>query len=233
MKRYRKQSLFIVMLVCALFVVAACNNKSDETTSTAKKEASNDTTRIVTDSVGREVEIPTTPQRVIVDWDLGHVLAVGVVPVATTTKVMGYGEFLVDYYKGQEIVDLGDEGAVSLETATNLKPDLIITYGEENVEQYEKIAPTIVFSAHVYDNVEAEITAMGEFLNHQEDAKNFIADYKARAQAAADKIKAVIPEGITFSLFTLSDKHISVIPGGTSGGEAMYNLLKLTAPASI
>lgn len=239
MNNYIKQSLLMMMLISVLLIMAACDSKKEDTSS--EKEGANDDTdqtvietmRTVTDSVGRKVEVPVDPQRVIVDWDLGHVLAVGVIPVASTTKVVGYGDFLKDYYQGHEIVDLGNEDAVSLETATSLNPDLIITFGEENVEQYEKIAPTIVFSTDSYDSVEAEITAMGELLNHQEDAKKFIADYTARAKVAEEKIKAVIPEGATFSLFTLSEKDISVIPSGNSGGEAMYDLLKLTAPASI
>ncbi|WP_342473119.1 ABC transporter substrate-binding protein [Metasolibacillus sp. FSL H7-0170] len=229
MKLYIKKSLFVIIAVSMLFILAACSNKNKDTS----EDTVNDMTRTVTDSVGRKVEIPTNPQRIIVDWDLGHVLAVGIVPVGSTTKVMGYGEFLKDYYQGQEIVDLGNEDAVSLETATSLKPDLIITYGEEKIEQYEKIAPTIVFSTAAYADVEAEMTAIGEFLNRQEEAKKFMADYSARAKAAEEKIKASIPEGVTFSLFTLSDKDIAVIPSGTSGGEAMYDLLRLTAPASV
>ncbi len=90
-----------------------------------------------------------------------------------------------------------------------------------------------MFSTDSYDSVEAEILAIGEMLNHQEEAKKFMADYTARAKVAEEKIKAVIPEGITFSLFTLTDKEIVVIPSGNSGGEAMYDLLKLTAPTSI
>ncbi|WP_347342983.1 ABC transporter substrate-binding protein [Lysinibacillus pakistanensis] len=109
----------------------------------------------------------------------------------------------------------------------------MITFAEKNIEQYKKIAPTIVFSTASYDNVEAEIIAIGEMLNHQEDAKKFIVDYTARAKVAEEKIKAVIPEGITFSLFTLAEKEIAVIPSGNSGGEAMYDLLKLKAPTSI
>lgn len=239
MNKYIKNSGLVMLVMSLLLIMAACGSKNDDTsqeqkgTNNDKESTMTETTRIVTDSIGREVEVPIDPQRVIVDWDLGHVLAVGVVPVASTTKVIGYGEFLKDYYQGQDIVDLGNEDAVSLETATSLKPDLIITFAEKNVEQYEKIAPTIVFSTASYDSVEAEITAIGEMLNHQEDAKKFIADYTTRAKVAEEKIKAVIPEGITFSLFTLAEKEIAVIPSGNSGGEAMYDLLKLTPPASI
>jgi len=225
-----------MLLISLLLVMAACGSKNEDTSQEqegTKDDKESTTTRIVTDSVGRKVQIPMDPQRVIVDWDLGHVLAVGVVPVASTTKVIDYGEFLKDYYQGKDIVDLGNEDAVSLETAASLKPDLIITFAEKNIEQYKKIAPTIVFSTASYDNVEAEIIAIGEMLNHQEDAKKFIVDYTARAKVAEEKIKAVIPEGITFSLFTLAEKEIAVIPSGNSGGEAMYDLLKLKAPTSI
>ncbi|WCH47636.1 ABC transporter substrate-binding protein [Lysinibacillus sp. OF-1] len=232
MNKYIKKAVLVMLVMSLLLIIAACSSKT-EGTKDDKESTTTETTRIVTDSVGREVEVPIDLQRVIVDWDLGHVLAVGIVPVASTTKVIDYGEFLKDYYQGQDIVDLGNEDTVSLETATSLKPDLIITFAEENIKQYEKIAPTIVFSTDSYDSVEAEILAIGEMLNHQEEAKKFMADYTARAKVAEEKIKAVIPEGITFSLFTLTDKEIVVIPSGNSGGEAMYDLLKLTAPTSI
>lgn len=177
-----------MLVMSLLLIIAACSSKT-EGTKDDKESTTTETTRIVTDSVGREVEVPIDPQRVIVDWDLGHVLAVGIVPVASTTKVIDYGEFLKDYYQGQDIVDLGNEDTVSLETATSLKPDLIITFAEENIKQYEKIAPTIVFSTDSYDSVEAEILAIGEMLNHQEEAKKFMADYTARAKVAEEKSK--------------------------------------------
>ncbi|MDM5230874.1 hypothetical protein [Lysinibacillus pakistanensis] len=115
MDKYIKKSVMIMLLISLLLVMAACGSKNEDTsqeqegTKDDKESTMTETTRIVTDSVGRKVEIPMDPQRVIVDWDLGHVLAVGVVPVASTTKVIDYGEFLKDYYQGQDIVDLGNE----------------------------------------------------------------------------------------------------------------------------
>lgn len=239
MNGHFRKSLFCLLIISVLLIIGACSGKTDEPSigkAVAESEKNKDeeiTTRTIKDSVGRKVDVPVNPQRVIVDWDLGHVLAVGIVPVGSTTKVLGYGDFLKDYYKGQDIKDLGNEDNISLESTVDLTPDLIITFGEEKLEQYEKIAPTIVFSTEKYKNVDEEITAIGEMLNQQEEAKLFIEEYSARAKTAEKKIKAVIPKGTTFSLFTLSEKEIVVIPSGTSGGEAMYDLLKLEAPASV
>ncbi len=129
MNKYIKKAVLVMLVMSLLLIIAACSSKT-EGTKDDKESTTTETTRIVTDSVGREVEVPIDPQRVIVDWDLGHVLAVGIVPVASTTKVIDYGEFLKDYYQGQDIVDLGNEDTVSLETATKTRFNYYVCRGK-------------------------------------------------------------------------------------------------------
>ncbi|WKL03254.1 hypothetical protein Q0F98_06210 [Paenibacillus amylolyticus] len=48
--------------------------------------------------------------------------------------------------------------------------------------------------------MEAEVTAMGEILNHEAEAITWNESFKQRIAAAQAKIKGVIPDGATFTV---------------------------------
>jgi len=101
-------------------------------------------TRIISTVMG-EVEVPNHPERVVVDWYLGQVLALDLVPVGAPSTLTDYGKFL-EPLVSDEMADIGTEGSVSMEKVLGLEPDLITTWDSDAYENYAKIAPTIVFS---------------------------------------------------------------------------------------
>ncbi|MDD1503293.1 ABC transporter substrate-binding protein [Lysinibacillus sp. CNPSo 3705] len=123
---------------------------------------------------------------------------------------------------------MGTDGSASLEKILELKPDLIITWNNEDVEKYEKIAPTIVFSETAHKSVTDEIKAMGEYLGRQDEANAFVQDFEKRIARAQEKINNVIPEGVTFTIYDVFEKNATVVGNSSvSGGRALYQILNM------
>ncbi len=217
-------------LLGLMVLLAACGDDTSQTADikegTPKTQES--TIRTVTDDSGREVEIPVKAERIVTDWYLGQILALDVVPVGAVTANLDYAAFLKPYYKDGEINNIGTDGNTSLEKILELKPDLIITWNKEDVEKYEKIAPTIVFSESAHKTATDEIKAMGEYLGRQAEADAFVKDFDNRIANARNKINAAIPEGATFTIFDLFEKNATIVGNNSvSGGRALYQILTM------
>ncbi|MFY0518337.1 helix-turn-helix domain-containing protein [Lysinibacillus sp. UGB7] len=217
-------------LLSLLVLLAACGedtaHQADNKEETPKTEEA--TTRMITDDSGREVEIPVKAKRIVTDWYLGQILALDIVPVGAVTANLDFAAFLKPYYKDGEINNIGTDGNTSLEKILELKPDLIITWNKEDVEKYEKIAPTIVFSETVHKTATDEIKAMGEYLGRQAEATAFVKDFDKRIADAQNRINAAIPEGATFTIFDLFEKNATIVANNSvSGGRALYQILNM------
>lgn len=231
----QKSNLVIKTIVTLgfIFLLCACSNdinttKDKEQAETKTKQEISTETRKVTTAMG-EIEVPEHPKRVVVDWHLGQVLALGLMPVGAPSTLSDYGAFLKPLVS-DEVEDIGKNGAVSLEKILELEPDLIITWDQEAYENYSKIAPTIVFDTTNYNSIDEEIHAMAEILNRKDEAKKWLAEFDQRVDAAKAKIKDVIPEGATFTIADyMMDKNIMIIGDlGERGSKAAYRLLELT-----
>lgn len=223
-----------LFILCLMFILAACSGEGASSTNTneAKEELTTEQgtnkTRIISTVTG-DVEVPVNPERVIVDWDLGHVLALGVEPIGASKTILDYGQFLTPYVTDRT-EDIGQDGQVSVEKMIELQPDLIITWDRNAVEQYSKIAPTVVFETQNYDNIHEEMTAIGEILNKQKEAEEWLANFDERVAATQAKIKEVIPEGATFSIIDVGTTKSTIVVGetGERGGDALYQILGVT-----
>lgn len=209
-------------------------NSSAQAANSASRETANPDggaevgeTRKVQTPVG-EIQIPAHPQRIIVDWNVGHVLALGLTPVGIPYSLLDYGTFLKEGIP-ESVQDIGNHNEVSVERMIELEPDLIITWGTDKYEQYAKIAPTLVFLTEEYGSMEEQVTALGEYLNRQQEATAWNTAFARRVEAARVKVAPVIPEDATFTLVDYNwDKGILVV-GNTAnrGGTALYELLGL------
>ncbi|QDQ01254.1 helix-turn-helix domain-containing protein [Lysinibacillus fusiformis] len=229
MKKMMKHIKMPFLLGLMVFL-AACGDDTSQTADnkegTPKTEES--TIRTVTDDSGREVEIPVKAERIVTDWYLGQILALDVVPVGAITANLDFAAFLKPYYKDGEINNIGTDGNTSLEKILELKPDLIITWNKDDVEKYEKIAPTIVFSESAHQTATDEIKAMGEYLGRQAEADAFVKDFDNRIANAQNKINAAIPEGATFTIFDAFEKNATIVGNNSvSGGRALYQILNM------
>ncbi|BBI32959.1 ABC transporter substrate-binding protein [Cohnella abietis] len=157
-------------------------------------------TRKIKDYVGHEVEIPTSPQRIIY-W--GETLSD---LIALDAKLVGAAYiFTVDSVYEDKVKQLTDVGfPINLEISIGLNPDLIITgdADEKVYEQLSKIAPTIVFDT--FASLEDRMLLLGDYIGKKQEAEQWIAKYNDKTAAMWKQLHddGVIQPGETASVFT-------------------------------
>lgn len=241
--------LFLVLLVT---ILAACGTASNttatgsvtksETASTGAGEGqveSTDTeaddaasaTRII-DTPNGELEMPVHPKRIVVDGYLPNLLALGVKPVGATSYELE-NKVIQDQIDG--ISNIGER---SLEKMLDLEPDLIITWvnpaGDAKViEQYNKIAPTLVLPYNHFKDIYENMRYFGELFGKEAEAEAWLADLDQIAADAREQIKPYVSVEDTFALMGVfvADKNFYIYgDGGYRGGEAIYQHMKLNPP---
>ncbi|MGV2881895.1 AraC family transcriptional regulator [Paenibacillus taichungensis] len=253
MYRGTRSKMVLTLMLCFTLMLAACTNgnssqnnsqgsaggnsnqSAESTQNMPTNEAKEDTSMRKVSTVMGEVSVPAHPKRVVVDWDLGPVLAVGVTPVGASSTQMNFAKFLKPYLP-DTVQDIGLEGSISLEKVLDLTPDIIITWNTAAYESYSKIAPTVVFETSKYSTIQEEITAMGDILGRQEEAKKWNEDFEKRTEAARNKIRNVIPKDATISIvdYITVDKFLMVIGNaGERGGRATYDILGLNPTPKV
>jgi len=240
----KKRFSGLLLMLAIIMILAACNSGTGSGTTeptAAGSESTTSSTETNTDSSGAtpiykslsgDVEIPAEPKRIVTDMYVSDLLALGIKPVGSI-KYYLENPFYADQVEGIE--NIGDRGAVSLEKVVALDPDLIITYSDkaEEIESYQKIAPTVVIPYGTFTNVEDEIRGFGELMNKSEEAEAWLKTYNERIEAARAKVKAVIKPEETFSILEVSDKsYYGYGDNFGRGGQAVYRALEL-APLEI
>jgi iron complex transport system substrate-binding protein len=230
-KMNRKRFSFIgIMLLVFLMMLSACGNQEKNTVSGNQEQTKTEekATRTFKMANGKEVEIPTHPKRVVMPYEfLGNALALGVKPIAVTNPLMKNPYITENQMKGIENVG----NPISLEKVTELNPDLIIVYLEDQYEQLSKIAPTVVIPFGHYKGIQEEIRVFGDVLGKKEEAEKWIKQFDEKATAAREKLQGVIGKNETVGIYELSGKDF-VVFGANFGraGQIIYNALQLTPP---
>lgn len=133
-------------------------------------------TRSVIDSVGRTVEIPQDPQRII-----------SICPSQTETlfalglegRIVGRTRYCIHpAEKVPSVPVVGGTKKVDKTTVASLKPDLIIAEKEENtkedVEALSAIAPVYVTNIESYEGALNSIVELGEVTGRREQAEKLV-----------------------------------------------------------
>jgi len=149
-------------------------------------------TRTITDALGREVTIPTNPQRVVVlsEIDLDSLLALGIVPVGAPNGrgQMTLPSYLLPLIEGKT-TSIGGLGEPNLETILTLQPDVIIysdPYGPlaEKIPDLEQIAPVVVPYVDNGDwHWKTVFLAVAEVMEKSAEAEAWMHTYDAQAAA--------------------------------------------------
>lgn len=196
----------------------ATNASSDPSGQTA---AETDTaTRMYKHKYG-ETEIPVHPKRVVTAYHLGHMLALNERPLGAATYILQYSQDVMDT---TGIVDLG--APLSLERIAELEPDLIIlieAYLEPSggYENFEKIAPTVVLEVH-QDPVK-DIRLIGEVLNKQQEAEQWVTAFEAKITQSKEKVQQVYGLDETFTILNVrSEKSWKIYRDRNMGGNILY-----------
>lgn len=250
MFRTSKPSLMLTLLLCFTIVLSACSSGTATTTTagngsntpssspaaTASSTTSPDNTAAeaqtrTISTIKGDIEVPANPQRVVVLYLLGDVLALGIKPVGVSSVNEGaaFENELKDVQK------LGSWFEASPEAVLSLDPDLIIVPSEETYNALHDIAPTVLVPYEKMTTVE-RVSFIGHTLNKEDQATSLLNDFNAKVEDSKLKLKEA---GIL-------DSTISIMEGGGErsmlvimskqygrGSQVLYEYLGMKAPEKI
>jgi ferric hydroxamate transport system substrate-binding protein len=133
--------------VAGLLVLAACG--TTEPPAAPAPAAPAPTTAAgpvsLTDSRGKQIDLPSPAQRVVaLEWNVAeHAVSLGVMPVGVA-DVTGYGNWVKAEPLDASVADVGVRGEPSIDSIAALRPDLILATDElpdTAVTQMEAFAP--------------------------------------------------------------------------------------------
>ncbi len=221
----------ITIVFLFLLLVSACGQtdsqeNSSEEESDSSAEASVET--ITYESENGPIEVPANPERVIVLAFAGNVMALDVPLVGVDSWTKTNPQFAE---RLENIEEVSDE---NLEKIIELEPDLIIAYSTaKNLNQLEQIAPVVTYTYDAVDYLTQHIE-IGKLLNKEEEATEWVNDFKARSQEAGDEIRAYIGEDATVSVIENFDKQLYVFGDNWGRGtEILYQEMKLEMPEKV
>lgn len=151
-------------------------------------------TQVLTDSLGRSVELPAAPQRIIslAPSNTEILFAVGAGP-----QVVGVTQFCNYPAEATKLPQVGGFSAktISIETIVSLKPDVVFAGDESQqqvIEALEQVKiPVVAVKASTLDEVYQNIALVGQATGHSEDAATVVSSMQAKAAAVATKLKDV------------------------------------------
>jgi iron complex transport system substrate-binding protein len=211
-----------------VLIISACGNESTDN----KKESSTDKEKsdtITYQSENGPIEVPANPKRVVVLQSFaGNVMALD-------TNLVGVDSWSkMNPRFNEELKDVEEVSDESLEKIIELEPDLIIGLSTtKNVDKLSEIAPTVTYTYGKADYLTQHLE-IGKLLNKEKEAQAWIDDFKKRAQAAGEDIKAKIGEDTTVSVIENFDKQLYVFGDNWGRGtEILYQEMKLKMPEKV
>ncbi|WP_416147544.1 iron-hydroxamate ABC transporter substrate-binding protein [Salipaludibacillus sp. HK11] len=199
-------------------------NNVDETKSDTETESETFTY----ESESGPVEVPTNPQRIVALTNGPNILALdgNIVGIDEWTQANPLFDEKLD---GVEIVS-----DANMEQIQNLNPDLIIAGSwQENLENLSKIAPTVIYTWGELDYLTQQIE-IGKLLNKEEEAEEWVNDFKERSQTAGEAIREKIGEDATVSVIENGVDELYVFGDNYARGtEILYQEMKLKMPEKV
>ncbi|WP_130604819.1 AraC family transcriptional regulator [Cohnella abietis] len=227
-----KSKLLLTGALSVMLTVTACGNNTGannaQTNKIPEESSPSAETRIVTTEMGN-VEIPIHPQRIIIPYQQGDLLALGIKPVGTS--------FNDDAVFQEEMGDtaIGIPWETDLEAIMALEPDLIIYTNEEDYDKLSLIAPTVIIPKLYSLNPLERLTLLADLVGKAEKAEELIAQFhkkvadsklKLEQGGLMDKTVALIEFNEPGSVFIYGNKY-------GRGGELLYNYLGIKAPQKV
>ena len=199
------------------------SNSGGTTASNSGNHATEVQVRTISTTMGN-VDIPVNPVRVVTDYYLGDLLALGITPIGT------YGLYKKSPYLQEEIANITDIGD-SLEVVVDLNPDLIIIGNAEKYEAYAKIAPTVLIPNSL--KMHEELREFGRILDKKSEVEAWLTNYEQRVASAKQTVQEIIGEDETVTVFDSGDKGGVTLYGNGYTGRSIYEGLGLTPPETV
>ncbi|MBP2242059.1 iron complex transport system substrate-binding protein [Cytobacillus eiseniae] len=223
------KNLLLPFMLLLVLLMSACSNQSTEQEKEAPKKAEKTADTITYESENGPIEVPADPERVIMlSGYTGDVIHLGVNIVGVDVWSKNNPTFAEEL---KEVEEVSDE---SLEKIIELEPDLIIAGStSKNIDKLSEIAPTVTYTWGKVDYLTQHLE-IGKVLNKEKEAQEWIDDYKVRAEAAGEEIRAKIGEEATVTVIEGYDKQLYVFGDNWARGtEILYQSMKLKMPEKV
>lgn len=223
------KKILIPFMLLLVLIISACSNGATEkkTEDSASKDSKSGT--ITYQSETGPVEVPANPKRVVLlSGFTGNVIDLGVNVVGVDVWSKNNPTF------EKELKDVAEVSDENLEKIIELNPDLIIGLSNiKNLDKLKEIAPTVTYTWGKLDYLTQHVE-IGKLLNKEKEAQAWVDDFKKRAQATGEEIRAKIGEDATVSVIEAYDKDLYVFGNNWARGtEILYQAMNLKMPEKV
>ena len=179
-----------------VLVLAACSSQGEESEDNSSADSEDSSSETVTyESESGPVEIPKNPKRIAALTYGPNVLSLDGDLVGVDQWSKANPLFTEDLADVTQITEEDPESVLAVE------PDLIIAgTNMQNLEELEKIAPTVVFTWGELDYLEQQIE-IGKILGKEDEAREWAEDFESRASQIGKEIKEKHGEDVTVTMF--------------------------------
>ncbi|WP_353096830.1 ABC transporter substrate-binding protein [Tissierella praeacuta] len=221
----KKTIITLCIGVITIIGITGCNK--EDKIEVIKKEDKQSGTRIIPTEMG-EVEVPESPKRVLVQYVIGDVLALGIEPVGISEVYDGaaFEELIKD------IPSVGHPYDWKPENVMKLEPDLILSISKDDYDSFSKIAPTVYVP---YDtlSMEERVRLVGKALNREEEAEKVLNNYYEELEKAKTKLENAGIYKKTVSMVEGGLNQMIVMGQKHGAGTILYAVLSLNPPESV
>ena len=176
MRRAMNRLCAVLLALLVLLLCAACNGSGTN--------AANGPNKTVTDWVGRNVQVPTDPQRVVCMYaSTAHMMALldkGERIVGASDGVTRDQMMVTKYPAVENVPTPYHEGAVNAEEVLALDPDLLLIKEEMYLKDNERQklddlgVPYVVVDYYDLDGLRKAIRVMGDVFGEEEKAQQYL-----------------------------------------------------------
>ena len=243
MKNAKRLLALLLVLVMSVSLFA-CGQKQQP--DAADEGTQTETTRVFTDSCGREVTVPADIQKVAVSGPLAQMVVFAIAPDKMVGVANAWDESAKAYFDAKylELPLLGQlyggKGELNLETLLAVEPDVVIDVGEPKDSMAEDLDALQEQTGIPFVHIDAYLASMddtyamlGDLLAMPNEAQG-LADY---CRYAYDKVKAIADSVEKVNLlYVTGEEGLNVIARGSYHAEVIdmlcNNLAVVDEPSS-
>lgn len=237
-----KRLLALLLALVMSISLAACGQQPQNDT----PDEPESTTRVFTDSCGREVTVPTDIQKIAVSGPLAQIVVFSIAPDKMVGVANAWDDTAKEYFDAKYL-DMpllgqlyGGKGELNLETLLAADPDVVIDVGEPKSTIVEDMDGLQEQTGIPFVHIDAYLASMDETYAMLSDLLAMpnegqaLADY---CRAAYDKVKAIV-DGVEKAdvLYITGEEGLNVIAQGSYHAEVIdmlcNNLAVVDEPSS-
>jgi len=227
-------AMFAAALCCSMVWLIGCSNPAQGSSQQAQQEeqkAQEASTRIFTDSLGREVEIPTVIDAVAPSGFTAQQVLLTMAPDLLVGMAEQLGDNQLKYFSDNLSqlpvfgAAFGSKGDMNKEAVAAAAPQIVIDTGEpkkgleEDLDNLQtQLGIPVVFISTPLNDYATAYTMLGDLLGMQERGKE-LADYCDNAYAEVEAAMAAIPEADRIDVaYLMGDAGLNAIAKGSYQG---------------